>query len=171
MWPNPQFPADLVTFAEETLNGKLYFLCSKVSNLLALLVMFWFPLFVLTGTSVATVTNTPIKWQGYKKIRGEVSFIITSNSSWQRSLFPISLKLGSYSLQLCKSIFERLPSYAVTLARKCSEPVREKVKQRFLTKKGLRHLFKVNNKRCGCFKTRQENVLTANSKQIFSLQS
>ena len=28
MWPNPQFLADLVTFAEETLNGKLYFLCS-----------------------------------------------------------------------------------------------------------------------------------------------
>ena len=24
MWPNPQFPADLVTFIEEILNGKLY---------------------------------------------------------------------------------------------------------------------------------------------------
>ena len=28
MWPNPQFPADLVTFTEETLNGKLHFLCN-----------------------------------------------------------------------------------------------------------------------------------------------
>ena len=28
MWPNPLFPADLVTFTEEILNGKLYFLCS-----------------------------------------------------------------------------------------------------------------------------------------------
>ena len=28
MWPNTQFPADLVTFTEEILNGKLYFLCS-----------------------------------------------------------------------------------------------------------------------------------------------
>ena len=28
MWPNPQFPADLVTFTEEILNGKLYSLCS-----------------------------------------------------------------------------------------------------------------------------------------------
>ena len=28
MWPNPQFPADLVTFTEEVLNGKLYFMCS-----------------------------------------------------------------------------------------------------------------------------------------------
>ena len=29
MWPNSQFPADLVTFAEEIINGKLYFLCSE----------------------------------------------------------------------------------------------------------------------------------------------
>ena len=28
MWPNPQETADLVTFTEEILNGKLYFLCS-----------------------------------------------------------------------------------------------------------------------------------------------
>ena len=28
MWPNPQFPADLVTFTEEILNGKLHFLRS-----------------------------------------------------------------------------------------------------------------------------------------------
>ena len=25
MWPNPQFPADLVTFTEEIFNGKLHF--------------------------------------------------------------------------------------------------------------------------------------------------
>ena len=29
MWPNSQFPTDLVTFTEETLNGKLSFLCSN----------------------------------------------------------------------------------------------------------------------------------------------
>ena len=28
MWPNPKETADLVRFTEETLNGKLYFLCS-----------------------------------------------------------------------------------------------------------------------------------------------
>ena len=28
MWPNPQENADLVTFTEEILNGKLHFLCS-----------------------------------------------------------------------------------------------------------------------------------------------
>ena len=30
MWPNPQVPADLVTFTEEILNEKLHFLCSVV---------------------------------------------------------------------------------------------------------------------------------------------
>ena len=30
MWPNPQFPADLVTFTEEILNGKFHFLRSAV---------------------------------------------------------------------------------------------------------------------------------------------
>ena len=28
MWPNPQETADLVTFTEEILHGKLHFLCS-----------------------------------------------------------------------------------------------------------------------------------------------
>ena len=28
MWPNPQETADLVTFTEEILNGKLHFSCS-----------------------------------------------------------------------------------------------------------------------------------------------
>ena len=28
MWPNQQFPADLVIFTEEILNGKFKFLCS-----------------------------------------------------------------------------------------------------------------------------------------------
>ena len=34
MWPNPQFPADLVTFTEEILNGKLHFLYSVSSKFL-----------------------------------------------------------------------------------------------------------------------------------------
>ena len=28
MWPNPQFPADLVSFTEEIFNGKRHILCS-----------------------------------------------------------------------------------------------------------------------------------------------
>ena len=30
MWPNPQESADLVTFTEEILNGKVHFLCSEI---------------------------------------------------------------------------------------------------------------------------------------------
>ena len=30
MWPNQQFPTDLVIFTEKFLNGKLHFLCSDV---------------------------------------------------------------------------------------------------------------------------------------------
>ena len=33
MWPNSQKTADLVTFTEEVLNGKLYFLCSVNSDI------------------------------------------------------------------------------------------------------------------------------------------
>ena len=32
MWPNPQFPADLVTFTEQILNVKLHFLCSDANK-------------------------------------------------------------------------------------------------------------------------------------------
>ena len=32
MWQNPQYPADLVTFTEEILNGKLHFLCSNMNQ-------------------------------------------------------------------------------------------------------------------------------------------
>ena len=31
MWPNQQFPADLVTFTKEIFNGKLHFLCNEFS--------------------------------------------------------------------------------------------------------------------------------------------
>ena len=46
MWPNPQIPADLVTFTEEILNEKLHFLCSEYtpinSNLKRLEEIVWF---------------------------------------------------------------------------------------------------------------------------------
>ena len=32
MWPNPQFSADLVTFTEEILNGKLHFFVQCMIN-------------------------------------------------------------------------------------------------------------------------------------------
>ena len=42
MGSNPQFPADLVTFTEEILNGKLHFLCSvNVSSSLNIILLFY----------------------------------------------------------------------------------------------------------------------------------
>ena len=32
MWPNPQETAHLATFTEETLHGKLHFLCSELKE-------------------------------------------------------------------------------------------------------------------------------------------
>ena len=32
MWPNPQFPAELVTFTEEVFNGKLFWAVWKTSG-------------------------------------------------------------------------------------------------------------------------------------------
>ena len=34
MWPDPQETADLITFTEKILNGKLHFLCSKIRKYL-----------------------------------------------------------------------------------------------------------------------------------------
>ena len=47
MRPSPQFPADLVTFTEEILNGKFHFLCSETSRQFCLAVpkyshLYWF---------------------------------------------------------------------------------------------------------------------------------
>ena len=42
MWPNPQETADLVTFTEEILKGKLHFLCSVMNiNLLTIRSQIW----------------------------------------------------------------------------------------------------------------------------------
>ena len=34
MWPNPKETAELITFTEEILNGKIHFLCIVFSSLL-----------------------------------------------------------------------------------------------------------------------------------------
>ena len=39
MWENPKFPADLVKFTKEILNGKLHFLCSEKEWLTAFLLL------------------------------------------------------------------------------------------------------------------------------------
>ena len=57
MWPNPQYPAYLVTFTEKVLNGKLHFLCSE--KLATRLVKFGQP-WVITVKRI--FENMPISW-------------------------------------------------------------------------------------------------------------
>ena len=58
MWPNPQKTADLVTFTEEILNGKLTFLCSghvwflkSVSSKISLIGDHWHEIILLKKLS------------------------------------------------------------------------------------------------------------------------
>ena len=41
MWPNPQFPTDLVTFIEEILNGKLHFCVMRFSEIILVKELKW----------------------------------------------------------------------------------------------------------------------------------
>ena len=34
MWPDPQFPVEMITFTEEILNRNLHFLCSTIKPLI-----------------------------------------------------------------------------------------------------------------------------------------
>ena len=49
MWPNPQFPTDLVTFTEEIHNGKFRFLCSENNFYKLALINVTEAIFVSTG--------------------------------------------------------------------------------------------------------------------------
>ena len=80
-----------------------------------------------------------------------------------------------FCLQLCKTIFERLLSYDVTLVItlvKCNKPVPEQVKKRFWTKKCfLSNCSKLIIKKLKCFESRSNNLKTAYIKPLFYLQS
>ena len=58
MWPNLQSPADLVTFTEEVLNGKLHFLCSALDILVSNVIFQFSPIcsvhwfdFIISGAA------------------------------------------------------------------------------------------------------------------------
>ena len=64
MWPDPQFPADLVTFSGEILNGKLHFLCSGVAEKL----------------------RAKIRWKGSKYVSAKQNTIVSLH---KKIKFPI----------------------------------------------------------------------------------
>ena len=63
MWPNPQFPADLVTFTEEILNGKLHFLCSKKTPLVFQWSWMNFRLTLYCGSFISRQINKTFRLQ------------------------------------------------------------------------------------------------------------
>ena len=73
MWPNPQFPADLVTFTEKIHNGKLHFLCSDYCETLRL----W-PWISLTETPSFVNSRLKKRLQHMHFPVNFVNFLITS---------------------------------------------------------------------------------------------
>ena len=70
MWLNPQEIADLVTFTEEILNGKLYFLCNESSVNTLLDTFAWFKLKLLKKDKFAQetiVSNNELIFSKYRK--------------------------------------------------------------------------------------------------------
>ena len=67
MRPNPQFPSDLVTFTEEILNGKFYFLCSDVKTVLKLLLTI--RVVIDSTASVQETRNWEKKWSMAENLR------------------------------------------------------------------------------------------------------
>ena len=55
MWPNPQFPAYLVTFTEEILNRKLYFLCSQIEFILQSVSLKFFEILLIYSNVVSMI--------------------------------------------------------------------------------------------------------------------
>ena len=67
MWPNSTETADLVTFTEEILNGKFYFLCSDVKTVLKLLLTI--RVVIDSTASVQETRNWEAKWNMAENLR------------------------------------------------------------------------------------------------------
>ena len=67
MWPNSTETADLVTFTEEILNGKFYFLCSDVKTVLKLLLTI--RVVIDSTASVQETRNWEKKWSMAENLR------------------------------------------------------------------------------------------------------
>ena len=66
MWPNPQETADLVTFAEKILNGKLYFLYSDVRSMIISFCILLSGIIHLTSLLFGSFLIEPSWWTKHK---------------------------------------------------------------------------------------------------------
>ena len=119
MWPNRQFPADLVTFTEEIINGKFLFLCSD-----ACICITWFNVnsFITVVRSSSKIQIPPkLFWgKGVLKIcstftvehpcRSAISIKLQSNSieiTFRHGCSPVNL-LHIFRILFLKNTSERV---------------------------------------------------------------
>ena len=88
MWPNPQFPTDLVTFIEEIRNGKLQFLCSAGKVALAIHVVNNISCITCAWALYKTISNSNIHLSKLVRTRPSPTAIIK-----QRVIFFNSFQL------------------------------------------------------------------------------
>ena len=73
MWPNSQETADLVTFTEEILNGKLYFSCSESVEIANLIFFSEWVVFSIIS-SISNTSHTSKKEHFAKIVNGGKPF-------------------------------------------------------------------------------------------------
>ena len=75
MWPNPQFPTDLVTFTEEILNGKLHFLRSDYLHLKLRSVSF-----LSISRLLIQLSLEAVRWGSQEYFFGNFQLVVTKSS-------------------------------------------------------------------------------------------
>ena len=117
---NPQFPADLVTFTEEILNGKLHFLCSgcscgDIANLFVISIQIKIRIFFLSGFSF---THT----EDLQDSRGLSLFLSTTSTcsvTFKNLLVVLHLRLLPYIFKhsACQMDVSRIVCYIKTVVK------------------------------------------------------
>ena len=90
MWPNPQFPTDLVTFIEEIRNGKLQFLCSAGKVALAIHIVNNISCITCAWALYKTISNSNIHLSKLVRTHPSPTAIIKQRDFFQQ--LSVSLK-------------------------------------------------------------------------------
>ena len=95
MWPNPQFPADLITFTEEILNEKLHFLYSESKAIY--MIIFHFPKFTMIPAKNTQLYHSVafVIFQLFVKIATVKLWQSLCDSLGQQSLLNMVSKIGN----------------------------------------------------------------------------
>ena len=112
IWPNPHYPADLVTFTEEIFNGKLHFLCSAITRLCKGSVILSLLLTILYKKKLSF--SKLDLYSGYNKLKRDAlskeiypfstfmaAYAQKPNSRCKRCFWKLSTKEKFYDLKMC----------------------------------------------------------------------